>query len=127
MILLDTHALLWYLTAPKLLSGEATRVIRGALALAVSAASLWEVATKYRCGNLPFIAPLMEHGFLGVLRVEQILVLPVGAAEAMHAGLAPAVHADRFDRMIAAHALLRSVPLVSNDARLDDFGITRIW
>jgi len=51
-LLLDTHALLWWLTDDALLS----RPARGAIAdksatVFVSAASAWEVATKVRLGQ----------------------------------------------------------------------------
>jgi PIN domain nuclease of toxin-antitoxin system len=36
-------------------------------------------------------------------------------------------HGDPFDRMIAAQALVEHMSLVSNDAKLDAFGIVRIW
>ena len=53
-MLLDTHAFLWWIADSERLSGPA----RSAIAdesndIVVSAASVWEIATKYRIGKLP--------------------------------------------------------------------------
>jgi PIN domain nuclease of toxin-antitoxin system len=36
-------------------------------------------------------------------------------------------HRDPFDRMLSAQSLIEGIPLLSKDAKLDQFGIARIW
>ncbi|MEI6110884.1 MAG: type II toxin-antitoxin system VapC family toxin [Cyanobium sp. ELA712] len=52
-LLLDTHALLWWLVEPEQLSSLALEAINEpAATIFVSAASGWEIATKSRLGKL---------------------------------------------------------------------------
>ena len=47
-----------------------------------------------------------------------------------HAAIAgdfPAEHKDPFDRILAAQALHENLTLLSNDTKLDAFGIKRFW
>ena len=60
-LLLDTHALLWWLTEPDRLSPAAHIAINDpANSVHVSAASGWEIATKARIGKLPDIGDLLS-------------------------------------------------------------------
>ena len=60
-LLLDTHALLWWLTEPDRLSPAAHVAINDpANSVHVSAASGWEIATKARIGKLPGIGDLLS-------------------------------------------------------------------
>lgn len=53
--LLDTHALLWWMTDDPQLSSRARKLIADERNnILVSAASAWEIATKHRLGRLPF-------------------------------------------------------------------------
>ena len=53
-LLLDTHALIWWLAADDLLSSAARNAIADpANDVFVSAASAWEIATKHPIGKLP--------------------------------------------------------------------------
>ena len=54
LVLLDTHAFLWWIADSGRLSGPAREVIADELNdIVVSAASAWEIATKFRIGKLP--------------------------------------------------------------------------
>ena len=126
-LLLDTNALLWYLLQPALLSAPARHAIQTAPALAVSAATVWEVATKHRIGKLPEAGPLVAHGLLAALAAQAIAVLPIAGADAEWAGSHPGEHRDPFDRMIAAQAVLRGLLVVSSDPQLGALGAARVW
>jgi PIN domain nuclease of toxin-antitoxin system len=126
-LLLDTHALLWWLYDDPLLSAGA----RGAIAspshtVHVSAASAWEVATLVRLGRLP-VARVLVARWSAELARAGFRALDVTAADALQAGSWPAAHRDPFDRMLAAQAASRQLRLVSRDAALDGFGIERLW
>jgi PIN domain nuclease of toxin-antitoxin system len=126
-LLLDTNALLWYLLQPALLSAPAQQAIQAAPALAVSAGTVWEVATKHRIGRLPEVGPLVAHGLLAALAAQAIAVLPISGPDAERAGSHPVAHRDPFDRMLAAQAILRGLSVVSSDPQLGALGAARVW
>jgi PIN domain nuclease of toxin-antitoxin system len=125
--LLDTHALLWVAFRKDLLSLHARRMIETpGNELIVSAASAWEVATKFRLGKLPFAGALVE-GFIPKVTAAGYLLLPILPEHALRAGRLPGDHRDPFDRMLAAQAIHEDLTLLSNDPLLDVFGARREW
>ena len=126
-VLLDTNALLWAAVAPGFLSSVASALITNrSNEVLVSAASAWEIATKVRIGRLPQ-AVALERDFLDTVRLEGYKLLPIEPETALRAGRLPGAHRDPFDRMIAAQALELDIPVISRDAKLDGFGVRRIW
>jgi PIN domain nuclease of toxin-antitoxin system len=126
-LLLDTHALLWWLNDHNLLPATARKVIgREGNEVLVSAASAWEIATKVRLGRLESGADLALD-FTGHLSRARFVELPVSVEHAVRAGLLPGPHKDPFDRMLIAQAQAENVPIVSNDAALDGYGVRRVW
>ena len=125
--LFDTDCLLWATMKPEGLSRAAREFVANTEnRLLVSAASAWEISTKVRLGKLS-IATDLEREFLFFMREAGYEVLPVHADVALRAGRMPGDHGDPFDRMIAAQALTLDLPVLSSDAKLDDFGVRRIW
>jgi PIN domain nuclease of toxin-antitoxin system len=126
-VLLDTHVLIWAIAAPERLSRRARAVMaEEAAVLLVSAASAWEIATKFRLGKLPHAEALLDtwDDALDRLKADP---LPIDAAHARRAGLYAAAHRDPFDRLLAAQAELIGVPLVTTDGAFIDFPINTIW
>jgi PIN domain nuclease of toxin-antitoxin system len=125
--LLDTHTLLWASFRKDLLSSHATQVIlTPGSEILVSAASAWEIATKYRIGKLPLAGALLD-GFVEKVTRAGYHLLSVSTEHALRAGLLPGEHKDPFDRMIAAQSIHENLPLLSQDSRLDVFGVRREW
>lgn len=126
-LLLDTHALLWWLADDAALSRRArTAIANRGNSVVVSAASAWEISTKVRLGKLPSAADLAAD-FEAVLQREGFEILPISAGHAIRAGLLPGAHRDPFDRMLIAQALAEQLTLVSNERPFDGFGVRRIW
>ncbi|MHB1264810.1 MAG: type II toxin-antitoxin system VapC family toxin [Gemmatimonadaceae bacterium] len=126
-LLLDTHALLWWLAGDESLSG----VGRAAIGdmdneVHVSAASAWEVATKHRIGKLPGAGPLVVD-FAREIRAQGFLPLPISLEHAQVAGSLASEHRDPFDRMLVAQAREEKMALVSRDAVFGDFDVQRVW
>ena len=116
-VLLDTHLLLWALSAPARLPVAARRLIQDA-DVYVSAASIWEISTKAALGKLTadpqeVLAALEPAGFLS---------LPVAGVHAARVSSLPPVHRDPFDRLLVAQALVEPMRLVSTDAALRGYG-----
>lgn len=125
--LLDTHTLIWAIFSPKLLSRKAEKILaNGENILLVSAASAWEIATKVRLGKLPEAVDL-ELNFLEDIKAAGYLQRGVSVEDGLRAGRLTGGHQDPFDRMIAAQALADDIPVISLDAKLDLFGVRRIW
>lgn len=126
-VLLDTHALLWVAFRKELLSSRARHLIQPQRnEVFVSAASAWEIATKYRLGKLPQAQALVDD-FVPVIQSAGYLPLPISLEHALRAGRLTPDHKDPFDRMLAAQAIHEDLALISNDERLDIFGVRREW
>jgi len=126
-LLLDTHVLIWWLAGDAMLSADAQAAIADpANEVLVSAASAWEVATKYRTGKLPQAAALAAD-MPSVLTGQGFVELPITVRHAQAAGSLPGPHRDPFDRMLIAQAALADLVLVSNEAVFDRYGVRRLW
>jgi PIN domain nuclease of toxin-antitoxin system len=116
-VLLDTHLVLWALSAPSRLPATARQLIRDA-DVYVSAASIWEISIKASLGKLTadpreVLAALEPAGFLS---------LPVAGEHAARVASLPAVHSDPFDRLLVAQALVEPMRFVTRDATLGGYG-----
>lgn len=126
-LLLDTHALLWWLFDDPNLSSTARELIADPLnGILVSSASAWEISTKHRLGKLPSAGALVQD-IAGWVRRAGFTELPVSIAHAQRAGSWLQAHRDPFDRMLAAQATIENVQLLSCDAELRPFGVSLVW
>jgi PIN domain nuclease of toxin-antitoxin system len=126
-LLLDTHALLWWLVEPEKLSATAQRAIGDpAAAIFVSAASGWEIATRARLGKLPSAEGLLLD-LPSLLRQQGFQPLAVQLHHGVRAGAYPQPHRDPFDRLLAAQAELEGLKLVSIDPALAAFPCRLLW
>ena len=126
-VLLDTHAFLWWIADSARLSATACRVIADeGNDVVVSAASAWEIATKFRLGRLPG-SEAAAAGIAGVIAGQGFEELAISVSDAQRAGLLPGPHRDPFDRMLIAQALAHDLPVVSIDAAFDPYGVNRLW
>jgi PIN domain nuclease of toxin-antitoxin system len=125
--LIDTHALIWSAYRRDRLSPHVLAILESdANEILVSAASAWEIATKYRLGKLPDARKLAED-FMAQVSGAGYLLLSITVEHALRAGRMPGDHKDPFDRMLAAQALHEDTPILSIDTQLDAFGVRREW
>ena len=126
-LLLDTHALIWWLAGDEALSGRAREAIFDeANSVSVSAASAMEVATKFRIGKLAGAA-LLAQDFEVIVAAQGFLELPISMHHARLAGEMNIAHKDPFDRLLIAQAQAEGMVLVSNEALFDSFAVQRYW
>ena len=126
-VLLDTHAFLWWVADSTRLSATAYRVIDDeANDIVVSAASAWEIATRYRLGKLPE-AEAIATNVAECIADEGFEALSISVADAERSGRLPGLHGDPFDRLLIAQALRRDLSIVSVDAEFDRYGVNRLW
>ena len=125
--LLDTHALLWWLSDDPALTRAARKIIAETRnTLIVSAASAWEIAIKVRLGKLPTATDLAAD-FSALVEREGFQLLAISAEHGIRAGLLPGPHKDPFDRMLIAQAQAENIPIVSNEASFETYGVRRLW
>ena len=126
-LLLDTHALLWWWTNDKQLSQTARdAMLDESNTLLVSAASVWEIATKYRLGKLPMADKAIKQ-FHTLVEADGFEHLPMTWQHSLLAGSYTSEHRDPFDRMLAAQSEIEKASLVTCDPAFAGFGTTVFW
>ena len=129
MIVLDTHALLWWALDPERLSERARELTsemeqRGGF---VSSISIWELAIKVKRGKLELplsvdeLAQRLERGAV-------VEITPVDSGTWLRSVALPWAHTDPADRVIVATALARGLPLLTKDAAMHEFSRVKcVW
>ena len=117
-LLLDTHALLWWLADEELTAEARAAIADPENAVAVSAASAWEISIKKALGKLVAPDDLDEQ-----VRACAFAALPISISHAMTAGQLPRHHDDPFDRMLIAQAQLEQMTVVTRDKRFGDYDV----
>ncbi|GAA5480818.1 type II toxin-antitoxin system VapC family toxin [Haloferula sargassicola] len=118
-ILLDSHALLWWMDDPQRVRPEARQAISDPSNLVfASAASVWELGLKVSKGKLRL--PLDFHTRFAENGIE---AMPFTGSHAMASTALPAIHGDPFDRALIAQCQLESLTLATRDSILADYGI----
>ena len=131
MIVLDTHAWLWWLSNPELLAPEARRATERAAAsksLWVSTISAWEIAMLVARGRLELSMPVRRWVAL-CEALPFLRFLPPDNTVLLQATLLDeSFPKDPADRIIAATALRLECPLVTKDRKLRrQPTLTTIW
>ena len=126
-LLLDTHALLWFLNGDPQLCPTAKALIEDpANRKLVSMATCWEIAIKVGLKKLDLGEPATT--FLPrELSTNRFEVLGIEVAHATFIETLSQHHKDPFDRLQVAQAMIEKLPLVSADAIFDQYGVTRLW
>lgn len=123
--LLDTHVLLWLLTAPERVPEQVRNVLGDHTnALLVSAASGLEIATKIRIGKLdaPGLITALPHH----LSALSATLLPITLEHALRAGSMVWTHRDPFDRLLVAQATAEEAILVTVDSAVAGLPVPHI-
>ncbi len=126
-VLLDTHALIWAMNGDPRLGPAARKAIASRVnEVFVSAASIWEAATKHRLSKFPDAKLLLDNP-AKILDSMGFDSLPISIEHARLAGSIEGSHRDPFDRMLAAQSRLDGMLLASADEVFDSLKVTRLW
>ncbi len=117
-ILLDSHAVLWWLEDNDSLGSLCRELIGNADQAFVSAVTPWELGIKRSLGKLS-----MPEGLTNVMESDGFTSLSITAAHAELAPALPPFHRDPFDRMLVAQAQLEALILVTADRAFASYDI----
>ncbi|MFW5786539.1 MAG: type II toxin-antitoxin system VapC family toxin [bacterium] len=123
--LLDTHAFLWWMTAPERLPRTVVGLMQSDPGvIAFSSISAWEMAIKTSLGKLKGV-PLQD--LPGEVKAQGWQRLPFTTDHAVRVADLPAYHGDPFDRALIAQAMVEDLVLLSADVALKQYDIRTIW
>ena len=126
-LLLDTHAMLWFLWDDARLSGNARTLIEDAdNRKLVSIASCWEIAIKVGLGKLDLGEPSRSFLSREIAR-NNFELLPISFDHVTAVESLALHHRDPFDRLLIAQAMVERISLVGADVAFDQYGVSRLW
>jgi PIN domain nuclease of toxin-antitoxin system len=119
ILLLDAHAVLWWLADDSTLADDARDAIAApSNEVLVSAATIWEIEIKRALGKLS--AP---DNLVDAIDASGFSSIPIVATDAERAGRLPAHHRDPFDRMLVAQAFRVDAVIVSRDTAFEPYRV----
>ena len=120
MLILDTHALYWWVNrTPDKLGQRQIDAIETAESLAVSAMTCWEMAWLVAHGRIVLQLPISD--WLDQVEANGVAIIPVSRAIAERAVSLPEHHKDPVDRIIIATSVEHQAQLFSVDGRFPDY------
>ncbi|MBI3493595.1 MAG: type II toxin-antitoxin system VapC family toxin [Acidobacteria bacterium] len=126
-LLVDTCAFLWIAGGGRPLPpGAAAAYSSQDNDVYLSAASAWEIAIKHSLGRLPL--PVPPHRLVFEERERRGLEsLPVDEESALHVARLPPLHADPFDRLIVAQAIVHGLTILTPDPFIHRYPARTLW
>ena len=124
MYLLDTHAILWYVSGSNELSQTAKNIMETKRCF-FSFASLWEIAIKQAKGTLQFNIDIPK--LKNVLEDEEFIYLPPTEFDAEAIKTLPDIHKDPFDRLLIAQTIENNLTIVTTDSKIPQYNVKTIW
>jgi PIN domain nuclease of toxin-antitoxin system len=125
--LLDTNVWLWSLKTPALIGDEGRQILeRGEEEIYLSAVTSWEISIKMRLGKLDFPGPLARH-IPQFMTKQNLRPLSVHHSHAEKVYDLPAHHADPFDRMLIAQALVEDLVILTSDRSFRKYPAKLLW
>ena len=117
-LLLDTHVVLWQLSAVRSLGARARETIASAGELAFSVVSFAEIGVKAAVGKLAVPDDLYAH-VVGT----GVRILGLSAEHGLAVATLPLHHRDPFDRLLIAQARQEGLTLVTADTRIHAYDV----
>lgn len=124
-LLLDTQVALWAIAdSPKLPNKAREMIASPTTSVWISAATLWEISIKHSLGRGDM--PISGEEALRYFQESGYRFLPIAPEHAVAVETLPAHHADPFDRILAAQALVEPMRLMTHDATVARYSDTVI-
>ena len=126
-VLVDTHTFLWALLHDRRLPAKAKRILTSDTdELVFSLVSLWEIAIKIKTGKLNTIGSSVAY-IREEMNAYGMELLPIRYEHILQLEALPRNHGDPFDRLLVAQAISESLPILSGDEKLKEYGVKLIW
>lgn len=126
-VLLDTHAFIWWDSAPEKLSPPARAACQERTnLLLLSVASAWEMQIKLQLGKLHLRLPLAEV-LASQQQTNDLQIWPVALSHILALQGLPAYHKDPFDRLLIAQANTEEATLISHDPVFAHYPVKVLW
>ena len=125
-LLLDTCSFLWLAGGAKLSDAASEAIRLPANEVFLSAASVWEIVTKFERGRLPLPEP-PERLIPTERRLRGLTPLDFDEVSALHGRRLPWLHRDPFDRMLIAQAIAHGLAIVTPDPQIAQYPIRVVW
>jgi PIN domain nuclease of toxin-antitoxin system len=118
-LLLDSHALVWWLAeSPRLSPATYEAIADSSNEVVVSAVTPWELEIKRAAGRLRAPEDLVAR-----LSAAQFRTLPITVEHGVAAARLPLHHRDPFDRMLIAQAQTEGLTIVTRDPRFAPYSV----
>jgi PIN domain nuclease of toxin-antitoxin system len=122
-LLLDTHVAIWATNTPERIPERIRKfIVEDGNEVAVSTAAIWEIAIKHRFGR-PDAPPLSGYEAIAEFESAGFSLLNVTPGHAGFVERLPPVHADPFDRLMLAQAIIEDMRFVTYDRQLSRYGL----
>lgn len=123
-VLLDTHALIWWLNDSERLGSSARDILAEPLnQVYVSAASAWEIAIKEHSSALRVSRPA-EVFLPSELKRHRFEPLAIRLEHALAVASLPRLHKDPFDRILIAQAAFEDLLLMTSDDLVRQYDVS---
>ncbi len=125
-LLIDTHAIIWFITDDKKLPSKTKQLIEDRKNNCfISLATFWEIAIKYSIGRLDLNADLEK--IFQIIEDTGFEILPISTTHILENATLEFHHQDPFDRLIIAQALIENLTVVSKDNQFKKYKVELIW
>ncbi len=125
-LLLDTHALIWFVEDDKNLPESLRSILNNkSNQIFISIGSLWEMSIKISLDKL-IINKTFEE-VLDLIKSNGFVLLPISEDHLSVLLKLPFIHRDPFDRILVSQSLKENFVFVSRDIIFDSYKVKRIW
>jgi PIN domain nuclease of toxin-antitoxin system len=126
-LLLDSNALIWWVTDPRRLSNSADKAIRNQEnQIVVTMVSLWEITIKVSKGGLPQLGSSIQY-LLDEVREQRFELLALRPEHLVALGRLERHHRDPFDRLIIAQGIAERLPVATKDPSFSRYPVEVFW
>lgn len=125
-LLLDTHAIIWFITNDSRLPVPTKKIIENqSNTCFVSLATHWEMSIKHSLGRLELNESLER--IFEIIEESGFEILPITSSHILEVSQIPFHHKDPFDRMILGQAKNEGMKIISKDSQFSNYSEDVIW
>jgi PIN domain nuclease of toxin-antitoxin system len=125
-LLLDTHALIWFLNGDEKLSSRARLAIESNdNTKLLSIVSIWEIAIKISLKKFQY--PKGFKHLLNLIEENGFEILPITFEHAVVLSSLEFIHRDPFDRLLISQCISDGLTILTKDEYIKSYKIKTLW